>query len=483
MEKEELMKVNENYLSKINNYINLNQEKDKYKFMYEISMFIDNFKFDDLFPIINDILLNEKLCNVIEKYISNNCIDISKILDIYKTDTFITILSSYADKNNLDIIIEKDKEEFYASYDRNTNLEIYLKEIGEYLPLNKEEEIALFKRYKTGDKKAREKIIKSNLRLVVFIAKKFYSSGVPMLDLIQEGNVGLMLAVEKFDYSRGIKFSTYAYWWIKQHISRFVKNNSSLIRVPVNEYEKLLKLRQSIEKLKRNLEYEPTDSQLAKELNISVEEVVRMKKEIEKMNVLSLEYKSSNCAKDSNEQDSAELENILPAKDENGIEINIEEEIIKSISSEEILNILNEVDLNTKEFEILCQRFELGNYQRQTLEEIGKSYGITRERVRQIEKKALLKVSKYLKKTKNDCYISRLTTEKKINCHKVFIFERCYDFNKFDPSRFEPKFPDGTQMGVWFADNASIILNSDDESYKIVKQQYDKYKQINNKKK
>jgi RNA polymerase primary sigma factor len=254
----------------------------------------------------------------------------------------------------------------------------YLSEISKYPLLRPEEERKLAKKAAKGDLEARERLIKSNLRLVISVAKKYLgrSRGLTFLDLIQEGNAGLIKAVDRFDWRRGFKFSTFATWWIRQAISRALSDQARTIRLPVHVVETLYKLNKARKKLATILDREPTPEELAAETNLPVQKVQRLLKYVP--DVISLETPVG--------EGESLLKELIPDPSEMTPEktaalANLREQLKKAVQS-----------LSPKERQVISLRYGLENGTMYTLEEIGKIFGITRERVRQIEIKALEKL-------------------------------------------------------------------------------------------
>ncbi len=260
---------------------------------------------------------------------------------------------------------------------------IYLNDIRKYQMLSKEEEEELLLKYKNGDSEARTKIVTSNLRLVVSIAKKYKNKGLPFIDLISEGNFGLIYAIEKFDIEKGFRFSTYAVWWIKQSITKALINKSRDIRIPSYKYDLFSKINKyTINKFISRGEY-PSNEEIAKDLKIKLRMIEEITQDFQ--DVLSLNAEIG---------ENLYLEDSLVVQDK----YDLEAEFINKVGREKILEIVEE--LSEREQEILKRRYGLGNSEINTLEEIGDYFNITRERVRQIEKRTLAKLRKKCSKDK-----------------------------------------------------------------------------------
>lgn len=265
--------------------------------------------------------------------------------------------------------------------DSGDSVNMYLREIGRIPLLNgAEEEKELAIRIEQGDQEARAKLINSNLRLVVSIARKYINRGLRLEDLIQEGSMGLMKAVDKFDYRRGLKFSTYATWWIRQGIQRAIADQSRIIRIPVHMGDIIAKINKASRKLTQELKRDPTDEEIAVELKMSVEEVKNAKKISQ--DPISLETPVGED-EDSSIQDFIEdLNSISP------------QELAENAMLKETLNNIMMKALSPREIQVLKMRFGWDDGVRKTLEEIGRVFNVTRERIRQIQTKAIYKLSK-----------------------------------------------------------------------------------------
>lgn len=256
--------------------------------------------------------------------------------------------------------------------------QMYLGEIGYSPLLTAEEEVYYARLIQKGDKKARAKMIESNLRLVVKIARRYYNRGLEFLDLVEEGNLGLLRAVEKFDPERGFRFSTYATWWIRQTIERAIMNQTRTVRLPIHVVRELNSYLSAARELMKTQEREPSYKDIAEALNKPIEDVQQMMELNER--VLSLDTMVTN---ESNSGPGRPLLDALADKHKTDpAELLADERLSENLT--ECLDQLNE-----KQREVLSRRFGLGGYDRQTLEEVGEAIGLTRERVRQIQMNAL----------------------------------------------------------------------------------------------
>jgi RNA polymerase primary sigma factor len=277
-------------------------------------------------------------------------------------------------------------------YDGDTAIKLYLREIGQVKLLTPQEEIKLATRIKKGDKKAREQMIKANLRLVVKIARDYEGIGLPLLDLISEGNIGLMKAVERFDPKKGGKLSTYGSWWIKQSIKRALANQSKTIRLPVHLVDKISKMRRISMRLQEELGREPTDDELADELSMTATRVRQMR--MAAIRPASLDAPISGEESNSFSEVVEDENAATPYED-------LEDKTVTSMLRDMVKH------LDARESTILRYRFGLDGGSEKTLEEVGEKFGVTRERVRQIQNLALKKLRRMIEKlevfkTKND---------------------------------------------------------------------------------
>ena len=271
------------------------------------------------------------------------------------------------------------------------SVRLYLREIGKIPLLNSEEELALAKRVVAGDEKAKHEMAEANMRLVVSIAKRYVGRGLDLLDLIQEGNTGLLRAVEKFDPDKGFKFSTYATWWIRQAITRAIADQARTIRIPVHMVETINKLLRTQRALTQTLGREPTNEELAAALGIDVEKVEHIMKI--KQDISSLDASIRDDDEDSVLADFIEDEDTASP----------EESATGQLLKEQVRDMLGA--LTEREQKILKLRFGLEDGKSHTLEEVGQEFSVTRERIRQIEAKALAKLRKHRDAKKLHDYI------------------------------------------------------------------------------
>ncbi len=270
-----------------------------------------------------------------------------------------------------------------SSYDGDTAIKLYLREIGQVKLLTPQEEIELAARIKRGDKKAREQMIKANLRLVVKIARDYEGIGLPLLDLISEGNIGLMKAVERFDPAKGGKLSTYGSWWIKQSIKRALANQSKTIRLPVHLVDKISKMRRTAMRLQEELGREPTDEELGEELGITASRVSQMR--MAAIRPASLDAPIG-------DEDSNNFAEVVQDESADTPYEQLEEKTVTRMLQEMVKT------LDPREATILKARFGLDGGPQKTLEEVGQKFGVTRERVRQIQNIALKKLRRMIEK-------------------------------------------------------------------------------------
>jgi RNA polymerase primary sigma factor len=270
-----------------------------------------------------------------------------------------------------------------ASENSDTSIKIYLREIGQIPLLTPQEEIDLAARIKKGDREARALMIKANLRLVVKIAHDYANLGLPLLDLVSEGNIGLMKAVERFDPAKGGKLSTYAAWWIKQSIKRALANQSKTIRLPVHLVDKISKMRRVSLQMSEELGREPTDDELAEEIGLSSRKISQIK---------TVSTRPTSLDAPISDGDSIEFGEIIGDEDaQTPFELLRDKNLRGELR--ELLQVLDD-----RERKIIIQRFGLDGGKPKTLEEVGKKFGVTRERIRQLQNLALAKMRQALSK-------------------------------------------------------------------------------------
>lgn len=363
------------FVDVITNYTNVNLITDE--------IVISNFKFIDTILRKTDYeYSSEEICDILKiKKIDKLLYQLSNkeqtLIDtLRKSSKFLdSLLETY-------LVFKEDsligiQEEYYS----DDIVTMYLKEINKYPLLSKDEEVELTTRYANGDMSAKEKLINHNLRLSPYIAKRYINKGIPFMDLIQEGNTGLIKAIDKFDVSKGNKLSTYAIWWIRQAVERCIQDNSRQIRIPVNQQEKYTKYMNGKDELKKELNRDPTIEELANRTKLSVNQIKIIERALN-VSVISINERV-------NDDGDSELIDFIPS-DYDMPETIIEKNTLKI----EVTKLLENSKLNEREKDVLNMRFGLNNEFgiRMTLEEVAKILGVSRERVRQIEAKALKKL-------------------------------------------------------------------------------------------
>ena len=366
-------------------------EFDKEKFMEKIKGLValakkkkNMLEYQEISDYFSDMPLDADQMEKVFDYLEKSGIDVLRLSDMSEdidasADDKLLLL----DDDDIDLSEEEeiDMENIDLSVPEGVSIEdpvrMYLKEIGKVPLLSAEEEISLAKRMENGDEEAKKRLAEANLRLVVSIAKRYVGRGMLFLDLIQEGNLGLIKAVEKFDYRKGYKFSTYATWWIRQAITRAIADQARTIRIPVHMVETINKLIRVSRQLLQELGREPTPEEIAEEMHMSVERV----REILKISQepVSLETPIGE-EEDSHLGDFIQDDNVPVPADAAAFTM-LKEQL------EEVLGTLTE-----REQKVLRLRFGLDDGRARTLEEVGKEFNVTRERIRQIEAKALRKL-------------------------------------------------------------------------------------------
>ena len=366
-------------------------EFDKEKFMEKVKGLValakkkkNMLEYQEISDFFNDMPLDADQMEKVFDYLEKSGIDVLRLsdmsedIDISADDKLLLL-----DDDDIDLSEEEeiDMENIDLSVPEGVSIEdpvrMYLKEIGKVPLLSAEEEISLAQRMEEGDEEAKKRLAEANLRLVVSIAKRYVRRGMLFLDLIQEGNLGLIKAVEKFDYRKGYKFSTYATWWIRQAITRAIADQARTIRIPVHMVETINKLIRVSRQLLQELGREPTPEEIAEEMHMSVERV----REILKISQepVSLETPIGE-EEDSHLGDFIQDDNVPVPADAAAFTM-LKEQL------EEVLGTLTE-----REQKVLRLRFGLDDGRARTLEEVGKEFNVTRERIRQIEAKALRKL-------------------------------------------------------------------------------------------
>ena len=299
-------------------------------------------------------------------------------------DNGISIVDNDGNPSNLSLKKQKDVEKAElndmtapSSVRMNDPVRMYLKEIGRVPLLNADQDIDLAKRIENNDDEAKQELAEANLRLVVSIAKRYVGRGMSFLDLIQEGNMGLMKAVDKFDYRLGFKFSTYATWWIRQAITRAIADQARTIRIPVHMVETINKLIRIQRQLLQDLGREPTPEEIGAEMDMSTDKV---------REILKIAQEPVSLETPIGEEDDSHLGDFIEDKDATSPEQHASYELLKE-QLEEVLDTLTDREEN-----VLRLRFGLNDGRTRTLEEVGRVFGVTRERIRQIEAKALRKL-------------------------------------------------------------------------------------------
>ena len=303
----------------------------------------------------------------------------TKPVNLNEDDDFDPTLIDEEESEDLDSLTTGQ----YLDDVSDDSVRLYLREIGKIPLPSAEEEMDLARRIVEGDKKAKDKMAEANMRLVVSIAKRYSGRGLDFLDLIQEGNTGLLRAVEKFDPDKGFKFSTYATWWIRQAITRAIADQARTIRIPVHMVETINKLLRTQRRMTQELNREPTIEELSKELDMEpekIEYVIKIKQDISSLD--------AGVGRDGEDDDSV-LQDFIVDEDTVSPEDSASNQLLK----EQVQEILS--SLSDREQKIVRMRFGLDNGKNHTLEEVGQEFAVTRERIRQIEAKALAKLRKH----------------------------------------------------------------------------------------
>lgn len=391
-----IFETEKDYIKVFNNYMDkkIGETTDYRQIHYKLREIVDFFATINYQPseIISIALLenNSKFSDMIGRVVKrfDKKIAQSNIEDIFPNSTMLSFVSAYAYLNNIELKTKEKIEDETSHIPENEtyvddDVTLYIRSLPPALSLDKGR--SLFSSMKEGDLETRNRLVEGNLRLVVSIAKHYVNQGVEFLDLIQAGNLGLITAVEKFDYEKGCAFSTYANWWIKQYISRSIMNNGRTVRIPAHVYERLAKYNTVYAKLSKKINREPTPEEMAKEMNLTNDQIYNLM--LANARMVSLDEPITS------ESDTT-LTEFLVADD-----LSPEEEYEKKSLAKDISDLLNSGLIKKRDIEILKLRNGFYNNRRYTLKEIAKIFNLSSERIRQIEEKSYedLKNSSYSK--------------------------------------------------------------------------------------
>lgn len=391
-----IFETEKDYIKVFNNYMDkkIGETTDYRQIHYELREIVDFFATINYQPseIISIALLenNSKFSDMIGRVVKrfDKKIAQSNIEDIFPNSTMLSFVSAYAYLNNIELKTKEKIEDETSHIPENEtyvddDVTLYIRSLPPALSLDKGR--SLFSSMKEGDLETRNRLVEGNLRLVVSIAKHYVNQGVEFLDLIQAGNLGLITAVEKFDYEKGCAFSTYANWWIKQYVSRSIMNNGRTVRIPAHVYERLAKYNTVYAKLSKKINREPTPEEMAKEMNLTNDQIYNLM--LANARMVSLDEPITS------ESDTT-LTEFLVADD-----LSPEEEYEKKSLAKDISDLLNSGLIKKRDIEILKLRNGFYNNRRYTLKEIAKIFNLSSERIRQIEEKSYedLKNSSYSK--------------------------------------------------------------------------------------
>ena len=328
----------------------------------------------EVFELIPDVPANLDVLEQLYSELAEEDVELIPVAEPRPED-----ISEWETEEDTEEIIPEDTS--YIDDIADDSVRLYLREIGKIPLLTAEEELALAKKVVAGDKRAKDQMAEANMRLVVSIAKRYVGRGLDLLDLIQEGNTGLLRAVEKFDPDRGFKFSTYATWWIRQAITRAIADQARTIRIPVHMVETINKLLRTQRRLTQELNREPTNEEIAAAMEMDVDKVEHIMK-------IKQDISSLDASVRDDEEDSV-LGDFIEDEDAKTPTESASEQLLK----EQVKQILG--SLTEREQKILKLRFGLEDGKSHTLEEVGQEFSVTRERIRQIEAKALAKLRKH----------------------------------------------------------------------------------------
>lgn len=429
-----LRRISKNILTKIQEDINDPSKSFNIINGYINQEFSKNIDYDNAINSFNKLESFLELCNfilstdIIEKLVSENILIMKLLNVIFEMDRdeivngkfdesyselIVSFIEIYCKKNNIKIKEVELKYEDIGAFASQDSTSIYLKEIQNYGRYSKEEELEIITRIKNGDIKARNEFLEQNLRLVVSIAKKYQGRNIPLIDLIQEGNIGLMKALDEFDINKGCKFSTYATNWITAFIRRYIADKGRNIRLPVNFYYEISNFMKIKNHLERELGREPNILELVKKTGKDKDTILRYFAYLN--DTKSLDDKVG-------EKEDTDFSYFIPSKDES-----LEKSVIKKDLSTRMSELLKECNLNEREIDVLSSRYGLNGIDVLTLEEIGQKYGVTRERIRQIETRAL-------KKIRNSTYVKKFAdfTDDPVNAmNNLMKMREAYSFNPY----------------------------------------------------
>ena len=331
---------------------------------------------------MNQILSDKRLNELVDRAKKQgNRLDYQEIVDLFSEEEIsedgVNAMIDYLEKNHIELQQDEGIELEQESFTDDDPVRIYMKDIGKVRLLSSQEETELAKRAADGEEEAKQRLAEANLRLVVSVAKRYIGSGMPLLDLIQEGNLGLMKAVDTVDYKMGFKFSTYATGWIRQAITRAIADQARTIRIPVHMVESMNRITRTSRNMVQELGREPTARELAQRLDIPEEKVTEAMKMTQEP--VSLESPVG-------EEDETHLADFIQ---DSRVAVPVEE-TTRVMLGEQISEVLR--TLSEREEKVLRLRYGLGDGQARTLEEVGREFHVTRERIRQIEAKALRKL-------------------------------------------------------------------------------------------
>lgn len=334
-------------------------------------------EYTEISDYFGDMELDVEHLDKIMETLENHNVDILRIMEDDEEGLLLT--------EDEEMLLDEEEEIDLASIDLSVPegvglqdpVRMYLKEIGKVPLLSNEEEIELARKIEQGDEAAKKRLAEANLRLVVSIAKRYVGRGMQFLDLIQEGNLGLIKAVDKFDYRKGFKFSTYATWWIRQAITRSIADQARTIRIPVHMVETINKLIRVSRQLVQELGREPSPEEIAERMDMPVERV----REIQKISQEPVSLESPVGEEDESHLGDFIQDEHMPVPAEEAAIVFLKEQLLSVMST-----------LTEREQRVLCLRFGLIDGKARTLEEVGKEFNVTRERIRQIEAKALRKL-------------------------------------------------------------------------------------------